>query len=84
MGRTLSKHEEVHSELFDLGRSHEQNDQKHFSDTEVHWGRFERDWQTKRFENLEKAMGRVNDRFDTQDKILNQILSLVQGNLNNK
>ncbi len=43
-------------ELFRLNREHEQSDQRHFNDTDMHWNKRERDWLNKRFDIIEAIL----------------------------
>lgn len=61
--KTLNRHETMHTEHYRQGREHDQADQVHFKDNDLHWAPQERTWLEIRF----REMGA---RFDTLERII--------------
>jgi len=64
-GKIIERHEKAHDFHYKQAREHEFNDQKHFSDTDMHWNRRERDWLNTRFEEM-------GERFDKIESMLRE------------
>lgn len=59
-----NKRSEVHhTNHYAQAQRHEEADQRHFADTDVHWNKREREWLDKRFVEM-------GTRFDTLEKMI--------------
>ncbi len=76
-GLKLAEYRDHHDTHYKQAKEHEANDNKHFSDTDMHWNRRERDWLNTRFEEMgEQFKDQTREfgrRFDDVERMISSL-----------